>query len=164
MPLLDRWKRRVYHRDLAGAANFLGLLKVGYLFAVIGTGVWLLGVFGAPRGWARVYGICLLVIFTHGFLATTSRPVLWATVAAAAQTIYVVRVLATGGEPWFGSVWMLLLWGGVRAAREVERILAAFPELRAKARRMPWRTFWFVALTFGIAFLFMFLISWWWIR
>jgi hypothetical protein len=160
--ILDRWRRRVYERDLAGAANFLGVLKACYLFAAIGTGVWLWGVFGTPRTLDRVYGFCLLIIFMHGFLATTSRPVLWATIAAVAQTLYVLRVVAAGGVPVFGFLWMSLLWGGVQAAQQVERIVKNFPQLSAQARRLPWRMACFVILVFGVSFLLPLLAALWW--
>jgi hypothetical protein len=163
--ILNGWKRRTYRRELDGAARFLGILKVLYFLAAVGIGVWLWFVHNRLSPPDLVYGFCLLGIFVHGFLATTSRPVLWATLAAAAQTLYVLRVFLAGDVPYLGLFWMALLWAGVGAARQVERILVTFPELRTEARRQPWRTFWFVVLTVGIGFLFLSLVSFfsgWW--
>ena len=160
--ILDRWRRRTYLRDLGDAARFLGVLKFFYFLAAIGVGVWLWGTAYRLPPPDLVYGFCLLVIFTHGFLATTSRPVLWATLAAAAQTLYVVRAFLARDWPYFGLFWMLLLWAGVRAAQQVERILATFPQLSTEARRLPWRMFWFVVLILGIAITLLFLAEYWW--
>jgi hypothetical protein len=163
--ILHKWRRRTYPRELDRAARFLGILKVFYFLAAIGIGVWIWFVAWSLSPPDLVYALCLAAIFVLNVLATTSHPILWATVAAAVQTLHVLRVLLTREVPYFGLCWMILLWAGVGAARKVESVLTVFPELRTEARRLPWRTFWFVVLSVGAGGLLLFLLDYlgWWI-
>ncbi|MHC4547494.1 MAG: hypothetical protein ACYTEZ_01850 [Planctomycetota bacterium] len=137
----QRVLRRFHHRDLAGAAQLLGILKFFHFVGVCVLGVWIAATRHELWTSEGLYRLCLLGILLHGFFDLTARPVLWMTLAAAAQTLYVARAFLEGRLPLFGIWWLLFLWGGVVAAQQVERVLADFPQLRTVARREPWRTF-----------------------